>query len=59
MSELIQVYIDDETMAFLEHAQKETGYSITRLAEISTANAAHDHARRHNLTFDEKTKRLK
>ncbi len=43
------VLIDPEHLFYLEHASKETGYSIERLAQISVDEAALNHSRTHQL----------
>ena len=43
------VLINAEATAWLQHASKETGYSISRLIEISAEEAALQHAKKHKL----------
>jgi hypothetical protein len=43
------VLINAEATAWLQHATKETGYSVARLIEISAEEAALAHAKTHKL----------
>ena len=50
MSRILQVYIDDATERYLQHAVSVHGYTVAILAENAIGEAALAHARAHSLT---------